>query len=86
MSDDTRRSGGFGGPPDTGPAHGVIAHREGRAHARAGYRIAAPPGCGIGREVLPEDPRVLEAAADDVNLSIDEFSGKDRRDADQPEP
>ena len=41
----------------------------------AGYRIAMIPGDGIGREVLPEGRRVLEAVADDhgFELSFDDF-------------
>ena len=41
----------------------------------AGYRIAMIPGDGIGREVLPEGRRVLEAVADvhGFELSFDDF-------------
>ena len=40
-----------------------------------GYRIAMIPGDGIGREVLPEGRRVLEAVADvhGFDLSFDDF-------------
>ncbi|MFZ9140259.1 MAG: isocitrate/isopropylmalate family dehydrogenase, partial [Burkholderiaceae bacterium] len=35
------------------------------------YRIAAIPGDGIGKEVMPEGIRVLEAAASRFNLKLD---------------
>ena len=34
------------------------------------YRIAVIPGDGIGKEVVPEGVRVLEAAAQEVRLRI----------------
>jgi tartrate dehydrogenase/decarboxylase/D-malate dehydrogenase len=37
----------------------------------ARYRIAAIPGDGIGKEVMPEGIRVLEAAASRFNLKLD---------------
>ena len=36
-----------------------------------GYKIAAIPGDGVGREVLPEGLRVLRAAAESFRLNID---------------
>ena len=35
------------------------------------YRIAAIPGDGIGKEVMPEGIRVLEAVASRFNLKLD---------------
>ena len=34
------------------------------------YRIAVIPGDGIGKEVVPEGVRVLEAAAQEIRLRI----------------
>ena len=43
---------------------------------RTSYRVAALPGDGIGKEVLPEGLRALEAAARayDFDVSVDEFA------------
>ena len=39
------------------------------------HRVAVVPGDGIGKEVIPEGPRVLEAAAArfDIDLAWTEF-------------
>ena len=47
------------------------------------YRIAVIPGDGIGREVVPEGIRVVEAAArrHGIDLAWEQFPGAARRTA-----
>ena len=69
------RAGQSAQPTQTFKPERCLRHASAKNRANRIYKIAVIPGDGIGKEVVPEGVRVLEAAAKqfDFELQLDEF-------------